>query len=82
MAARNPQLKGNGCPELLGSLIGSRPARDLRRIYSPDIRYTAMRVEDDSGFLLLKSPVVGLGYLPMAREDDEWKVAAIGATGF
>jgi hypothetical protein len=82
MTARSPEAEAKECPELLESLVGAPPTRDLRRIFSPDIEYTGMRVEDDSGFLLLKSPIVKLGYLPMARDDGEWKVASIAAAGF
>lgn len=39
-----------------------------------------MRIDGDSAFVLLDSATVGDAFLPIAREGDGWKVAALGVS--
>ena len=44
------------------------------------IEFGELRIDGDSAFLIFKSTAIPNGFLPMAREDGEWKVAAIAGS--
>lgn len=79
LAARAPQLKGADCPKLTKMMIGGVPAQ-VRRSDANSTRFTDARVDGDSAFAIFESKAIPHGTIPLAREDGEWKVAAIGGS--
>ena len=66
------------CAKLLASLSSTVPPPILREAAVADVG--ALRVDGDSAFLLFHG-AGGVDYfMPMAREGDKWKVAAISAS--
>lgn len=66
------------CAAVLSGLTGAVPPSTLREAAEADIG--ALRVEGDSGFLLFRGAQSQNFFIPMAREDGGWKVAAIAAS--
>lgn len=79
MLAQAPQMKGKDCPELLAAMIGRVP-EEARRREAAGLEFGELRIDGDSAFLIFKSTAIPNGFLPMAREDGEWKVAAIAGS--
>lgn len=79
LTAKAPQLKGKDCPELLEAMMGAVPA-EARRRDAAGLEFGELRVDGDSAFLIFKSTAIPNGYLPMAREDGDWKVAALAGS--
>ena len=67
-----------GCREILVSLTASVPAAALREAARAEVG--AFRVSGGSGFLLFRGARGENFFIPMHREDGDWKVAAIAAS--
>jgi hypothetical protein len=82
VAAQFAELAGStggkaapSCAQTLAALSAGIPAAALREVAIADVG--AFRVDGDQGFLLFHG-AQGVDYfMPMIREGDEWKVAAI-----
>jgi len=70
--------KGGSCAHVLFSLTSTVPDEALREAAVADVG--ALRVEGDRGFILFRGPGGQSFFMPMAREGDHWKVAAIAAS--
>jgi hypothetical protein len=75
-AAQAKQLSGKGCPELLGSVSG--PATEDARKEAAIADVGAMRIEGERAYLLYRGAAKTNYAIPMAKEDDGWKVDAMG----
>jgi hypothetical protein len=75
-AARGEQKPS--CGETLAALAAAVPAAALREAAEVDVG--ALRVEGDTGFLLLRGAGDEHYFIPMRREDGGWKVAGIAAS--
>lgn len=75
-ASQAKQLRGRECPELLGAVSG--PATEDARREAAIADVGAMRVEGDRAYLLYHGAAKTDYAIPMAREDDGWKVDALG----
>ena len=72
----------DSCSDRLGRILGDQRTRP-RETYDPQTRFTDLRVSADYGLLLLKAPVLkGGGFVPVVREDGEWRIAALRPTVF
>jgi len=79
-AGNSPQLKDAGCPELLAALSAGTPESTRRLSTEADV--ASLRVDGDRGSLLFQG-AHNTDYfmlMPMAKEDGEWKVAAVAAS--
>lgn len=70
--------KGTDCGEVLAGLTAAVPRAALRQAAVADVG--ALRVEGESGFLLFRGAQGEDFFIPMAREDGIWKVAAVAAS--
>jgi hypothetical protein len=70
--------KQPGCAEVLAGLSAGVPPAALREAAQADVG--ALRVEGDRGFVLFRGAQGDDYFIPMVREDGEWKVAAIAAS--
>jgi hypothetical protein len=77
--ARDARTKAPGCPSTLAALAGGVPSQ-LRRQQADTIRFTEIRVEGDRAHAVFESAAIPHGFLPMAREEGDWKVAAIAGS--
>ncbi len=66
------------CASVLAELSAGVPAAALREAAAVDA--AALRVEGNSGFLLLRDSRGDPYFIPMFRDDGGWKVAAIAAS--
>lgn len=66
------------CPILIRRLLLEPSSQSARSLLA--MRVTAVRVEGDRGFALLRQPGVGSGFLPIARERGAWRPAALAAS--
>jgi hypothetical protein len=80
LASHTPRLKGKGCAAVLETLMGSMPSSAQKNTLTAGI--ASLRVEGDRGFALYHG-AGGVDYfMPMAKEDGEWKVGAIAPSEF
>lgn len=70
--------EGADCGEVLATLTAAVPRAVLREAARADVG--ALRVEGESGFLLFRGARDEDFFIPMAREDGGWKVAAVAAS--
>ena len=70
--------RGQGCPQLLAALSAGMPDYVKQIITQADVG--SLRVDGDSGFLLFHGAHNTDYFMPMAREDGKWKVAALAAS--
>lgn len=75
-ATQAKQLRGKECPELLGAVSG--PATEDARREAAIADVGAMRVEGDRAYVLYHGAAKTDYAIPMAREEDGWKVDALG----
>ena len=77
LAKQAPQIKGNGCPEILGGLNSTSSGK------TPDTPagvVASMRVEGETAFAIYRG-IDGKGYaVPMVREGGKWKLTALAPT--
>lgn len=80
LAASSSQFKGNGCAAILESLMGRAPASTRANPMTGGV--ASLRFEGDRGFALFHG-THGVDYfVPMVKEDGEWKVGAIAPSEF
>lgn len=80
LAKNSPQLKGKGCAALLAALVGTTPASTrVNTLIGP---VASLRFEGDQGFALYHGPKGVNYFIPMAKEDGEWKVGSLAPTEF
>jgi hypothetical protein len=80
LASSSPQLKGKGCGAVLAALSSGTPASV--RVNTMAGGLASLRVEGDRGFALYHG-THGVDYfVPMVKEDGEWKVGALAPNEF
>lgn len=68
--------KSKDCSVVAATLIGGLP-QAIRRQEADTVKFVDVRIEDDSAYAIFESGPIPHGFVPMHREDGEWKVAAI-----
>jgi hypothetical protein len=76
---RSARAEDRGCPEILAALAGGLP-RQLRVEQARTVRFTGLRAEGERGFALFTSDSIPHGFVPMARQDGQWRVAALSGS--
>jgi hypothetical protein len=80
LATRSAQFKGKGCAAILEGLMSRAPASTRTNTLTHGI--ASLRVEDDRGFALYHG-AGGVDYfVPMVKEDGQWKLGAIAPSEF
>jgi len=80
LAGNSPQLKGKGCGALLAAIIGPTPSSTrVNTLIGP---VASLRFKGDQGFALYHGPKGVNYFIPMAKEDGEWKVGSLAPTEF
>lgn len=79
-AARAPQFKGKECPDLLEALTGPAPASTRASTIGDGI--DSLRFEGERGFALYHGTDGKDYFLPLVKEDGEWKVGALAPSEF
>lgn len=80
LASSSPQFKGGGCAAILATFAAAAPASSRANTMVAGV--ASLRVEGDRGFALYHG-ANGVDYfVPMSREDGEWKVAALAPSAF
>lgn len=72
------QLKGKKCPEILETLTGSAPASSRTNMAADGV--ASFRFEDDQGFALYHGTDGTDYFLPLVKENGQWKVGALAPT--
>jgi hypothetical protein len=80
LAQSSPQLKGKGCAAIIGALSSQLPASSRANPLTQGI--ASLRVEGDQGFALFHGPHGTDFFIPLAKEGDQWKAAALAASEF
>lgn len=80
LAESSPQLKGKGCAAIIGALSAQMPASSRSNPLVDGV--AALRIEGDQAFALFHGPQGTDFFIPLAKEGDEWKVAALAASEF
>jgi hypothetical protein len=80
LASRSPQLEGKGCAAILTALVVRTPASSRANPMTDGV--ASLRFEDDRGFALFHG-AGGVDYfVPMVKEDGEWRVGALAPSEF
>jgi hypothetical protein len=80
LASSSSRLKGKGCAEILAALGAGTPASASADTMTDGI--ASLRVEGDRGFALYHG-AKGVDYfVPMVKEEGEWKVGALAPSEF
>ena len=74
-ASRTKQLAGSGCADVLGAWTPPLPVEV--REESTIVDAGSLRLEGERAFLIYRGAKENLFAMPMAAEDDGWKVAAL-----
>lgn len=80
LAESSPQLKGKGCAAIIGALSAQLPASSRANPLVGAV--AALRLEGDQAFALFRGPHDVKFFIPLAKEDGEWKVGALAASEF
>lgn len=80
LASRSAQFKGKGCAAVLEALVGQAAPSALANPLSGYI--ASLRLQDDRGFALFHGHSDVDYFMPMVKEDGEWKVGAIAPSEF
>ncbi|HEX5714062.1 MAG TPA: hypothetical protein VFX85_12170 [Solirubrobacterales bacterium] len=80
LAAKAAQFKGKGCAAILKGLLGA--SQSLSRTNTMTEGIASFRVEDDRGFALYHGPKGVDYFVPMVKEDGEWKVGSLAPSEF
>lgn len=80
ISSGSPQLKGKGCAAILAALTGATPASTRANTLIGPV--ASLRFEGDRGFALYHGPKGVNYFIPMTKEDGEWKVGALAPTEF
>jgi len=73
------KAKSGGCADALAGLTGGLP-REVLAKQAKSLRFTGFRIEGDGGYALFVSDTIPNGFVPMHRDDDGWRVAAISGS--
>jgi hypothetical protein len=80
LAARSPQIEGKDCAAVLEALAGGAPGSTRANTMTGAV--ASLRFEGDRGFALYHG-TRGVDYfVPMVKEDGEWKVGALAPSEF
>lgn len=80
LAARSAQFKGKGCAAVLEALMGRAPASTRANTLTHSV--ASLRVEGDRSFALYHGPGGVSYFVPMVKEDGQWKLGAIAPSEF
>lgn len=80
LATRSAQLKGKDCAAILEALMSRAPASTRANTLTDGIG--SLRVEGDRGFALYHGPAGVDYFVPMVKEDGQWKIGAIAPSEF
>jgi hypothetical protein len=80
LASRSPQFKGKDCAAMLEILTGTAP--DSTRASTLSGSVDSLRFKGDRGFALYHGTDGQDYYLPLVKEDGEWKVGALVPSAF
>ena len=80
LGAQSPQLKGKDCAAILESLSGGLPASPRASTLVDGV--ASLRVEGERGFALYHGPKGVDYFVPMVKENGEWKVGSLAPTEF
>lgn len=80
LASRSSQTRDKGCTAVLAMLLGDASAD--ARVNTMSSGVASLRVEGDRAFALYHGPKGGDYFVPMTKEDGEWKVGALEPTAF
>lgn len=80
LASRSPQFKGKDCAAMLETLTGTAP--DSTRASTLSGSIDSLRFKGDRGFALYHGTDGQDYYLPLVKEDGEWKVGALAPSAF
>jgi hypothetical protein len=80
LLSRSPRFKGKGCAAALAALMAGTPASTRADTMTDSV--ASLRFEGDRGFALYHG-AAGVDYfIPMTKEDGEWKVGALAPNEF
>jgi hypothetical protein len=80
LAAKSPELKGKGCAGILAAFVAYVPKSSRAKTMTSGI--ASLRVQGDRGFALYHG-AKGIDYfMPMVKEDGQWKVGSLAASEF
>jgi hypothetical protein len=80
LASRSPQLKSKGCAAILTALVSGTPASSRANPMTDGV--ASLRFDGDRGFALFHG-AGGVNYfVPMVKEDGEWRVGALAPSEF
>lgn len=80
LAAKSPELKGKGCAGILAALVAYVPKSSRASTMTSGI--ASLRVQGDRGFALYHG-AKGINYfMPMVKEDGQWKVGSLASSEF
>ncbi len=80
LSTQSPQLKGKDCAAVLEALSGDLPASTRANTLTGGV--ASLRFEGERGFALYHGPEGVDYFMPMAKENGEWKVASLAPTEF
>lgn len=80
LAAQSGQLKGKDCAAILEALSGGLPASTRANTLTDGL--ASLRFEGERGFALYHGPKGVDYFIPMVKEDGEWKVGSLAPTEF
>lgn len=80
LAGQSSQLKGKDCAAILKALSAGLPASTRANTLTGGV--ASLRVEGDRAFALYHGPKGVDYFVPMAKEDGEWKVGTLAPTEF
>jgi hypothetical protein len=80
LAASSPRLKGKGCAAILAALASGTPRSTRANTMTGAV--ASLRIEGDRGFALYHG-ARGVDYfVPMVKEDGEWKLGTLSPSEF
>jgi hypothetical protein len=80
LAESSPKLKGKDCGEIIGALSAQVPKSALASPVTEGI--ASVRFKEDRGFALFHGPQGARFFMPLVKEDGEWKVGSLVASEF
>ncbi|MET0559948.1 MAG: hypothetical protein ABW065_14995 [Solirubrobacterales bacterium] len=80
LAESSPALKGKDCGEIVGALSAQVPKSALASPVTEGI--ASVRFKGDRGFALFHGPGGARFFMPLVKEDGEWKVGSLVASEF
>lgn len=80
LAESSPKLKGKDCGAIVGALSGQVPKSSLASPVTEGI--ASVRFKGDRGFALFHGPQGAKFFMPLVKEDGEWKVGSLVASEF